>query len=100
MLVLASTRTQIADFLSALIIVYVILIIAYILMQLFMGFGGRIPYSRWSRAIMDFLSETVEPYLSIFRRFIPAIGPLDISPIVAILVLQLGGGLIVSAIHG
>jgi uncharacterized protein YggT (Ycf19 family) len=80
--------------------VYVILIIAYILMQLFMGFGGRVPYSRWSRAIMDFLSQTAEPYLAIFRRFIPPIGPLDISPIVAILVLQLGGGLIVNAIHG
>jgi uncharacterized protein YggT (Ycf19 family) len=100
MLVLASTRTQVADFLSALILVYVILIIAYILMTLFFGFGGRIPYSRWSRAIMDFLSETVEPYLNIFRRFIPPIGPLDISPIVAILVLQIGGGLIVDAIHG
>ncbi len=100
MLVLASTRTQIADFLSALILVYVILIIAYILMQLFMGFGGRIPYSRWSRAIMDFLSEVVEPYLAIFRRFIPPIGPLDVSPIVAILLLQIGGGLIVDAIHG
>jgi YggT family protein len=99
-LVLASTRTQVADFLSALILVYVILIIAYILMQLFFGFGGRIPYSRWSRSIMDFLSETVEPYLAIFRRFIPPIGPLDVSPIVAILVLQIGGGLIVSAIHG
>jgi uncharacterized protein YggT (Ycf19 family) len=100
MFVLADTRGQIADFLSALILVYVILIIAYILMTLFFGFGGRIPYSRWSRAIMDFLSEVVEPYLSIFRRFIPPIGPLDISPIVAILVLQIGGGLIVNAIQG
>jgi uncharacterized protein YggT (Ycf19 family) len=100
MLVLADTRSQVADFLSALILVYVILIIAYILMTLFFGFGGRIPYSRWSRAIMDFLSETVEPYLNIFRRFIPPIGPLDISPIVAILVLQIGGGLIVDAIRG
>jgi len=97
---LASTRTQIADFLSALILVYVILIIAYILMSLFLQFGGRVPYSRWSRAIMDFLSETVEPYLAIFRRFIPPLGPLDLSPIVAILVLQIGGGLIVGAIEG
>ncbi len=98
--VLASTRTQIADFLGALILVYVILIIAYILMSLFMQFGGRVPYSRWSRAIMDFLSETVEPYLGIFRRFIPPLGPLDLSPIVAILVLQIGGGLIVNLIEG
>jgi len=99
-MILASTRTQIADFLDALILVYVILIIAYILMTLFLQFGGRVPYSRWSRGVMDFLSETVEPYLNLFRRFIPPIGPLDLSPIVAILVLQIGGGLITSAIAG
>jgi YggT family protein len=100
LLVVASTRAQIADFLNALILVYVILIIAYILMTLFLQFGGRVPYSRWSRAIMDFLSETVEPYLGFFRRFIPPFGPLDVSPIVALLVLQIGGRLITSAIAG
>jgi uncharacterized protein YggT (Ycf19 family) len=99
-LILATARTQIADYLEALITVYVILIIAYILMTLFLQFGGRVPYSRWSRAIMDFLSQTVEPYLNLFRRFIPPIGPLDISPIVAILVLQIGGGIIAGLIRG
>jgi uncharacterized protein YggT (Ycf19 family) len=97
---LATAREDIAGYVRALIEVYVILIIAYILMTLFLQFGGRIPYSRWSRAIMDFLSETVEPYLNIFRRFIPPIGPLDISPIVAILVLQIGGGIIAGLIEG
>lgn len=100
LLVLADARTQIADFLDAVILVYVILIIAYILMQLFLGFGGRVPYSTWSRAIMDFLSQTVEPYLGIFRRFIPPIGMFDFSPIVALLVLQYGGALITNAIRG
>lgn len=99
-LTLATARTQIADYLSALITVYVILIIAYILMTLFLQFGGRVPYSRWSRGVMDFLSQTVEPYLNLFRRFIPPIGPLDISPIVAILVLQIGGGIITGLIRG
>lgn len=98
--VLATARTQIADFLDAVILVYVILIFAYILMQLFYGFGGRIPYSTWSRAIMDFLSQTVEPYLGIFRRFIPPLGPLDLSPILALLVLQIGGGIITNLIRG
>ncbi len=98
--VLADARYDIARYVNALINVYVILIVAYILMQLFLGFGGRVPYSTWSRSIMDFLSQTVEPYLALFRRFIPPLGPLDISPMVGILVLELGGGLIVNAIQG
>jgi uncharacterized protein YggT (Ycf19 family) len=97
---LATAREDIAGYVRALIEVYVILIIAYILMTLFLQFGGRIPYSRWSRAIMDFLSQTVEPYLNLFRRFIPPLGPIDISPIVAILVLQIGGGIIAGLIEG
>lgn len=99
-LLLATAREDIAGYVRALIEVYVILIIAYILMTLFFQFGGRVPYSRWSRAIMDFLSQTVEPYLNLFRRFIPPLGPIDISPIVAILVLQIGGGIIAGLIEG
>lgn len=33
------------------------------------------------------LGMLVEPYLNLFRRFIPPLGGVDISPIVAILVL-------------
>jgi len=90
-LVLATAREQVADFLSALLWVYIILIFAYIVTTLVFSFGGRIPYSRWSSAVLGFLRDVVEPYLSIFRRFIPPIGPIDISPIVAILVLQIVG---------
>ncbi|HWT93101.1 MAG TPA: YggT family protein [Solirubrobacteraceae bacterium] len=35
-----------------------------------------------------------------FRRFIPPIGPLDISPIVAILVLRIVGDIVVSLVRG
>lgn len=99
-LLLATAREDIAGYVRALIEVYVILIIAYILMTLFFQFGGRVPYSRWSRTVTDFLSQTVEPYLGLFRRFIPPLGPLDLSPIVAILVLQIGGSILTSAIRG
>ncbi|MEA2191787.1 MAG: YggT family protein [Solirubrobacteraceae bacterium] len=99
-LIVASARTQVADFLSALLLVYILLIFAYILTSLIFSFGGRIPYSRWSSAVLGFLRDVSEPYLSIFRRFIPPIGPVDISPIVAILVLQFVGGFIVALIHG
>ena len=100
LLVLATARDQIGSFLHSLIWVYTILIIAYILSSMFFGMGGRIPYSRWSRSVLDFLRDVTEPYLGLFRRFIPPIGPVDVSPIVAILLLQYGGGAIVSLIHG
>lgn len=96
----AAINVEIANFLSALITVYVILIIAYILSQLFFGFGGRVPYNRAFTAVLGFLEQVVAPYLNIFRRFIPPLGPIDISPIVGILLLQLGGGLIVRLIRG
>jgi YggT family protein len=93
-------RTEIAGYLNALLLVYSILIVVYVLAQMIFSLGGRVPYSRWSDAILGFLRDVCEPYLSIFRRFIPMIGPVDISPIVALLVLYLVGGLAVRAIHG
>jgi YggT family protein len=98
--VVATARESIANFLGALLTVYIILIFAYILMQLLFSFGGRVPYSRWSSAVIGFLRDVVEPYLAIYRRFIPPIGPIDVSPIVAILVLQFVGGFIVALIRG
>jgi uncharacterized protein YggT (Ycf19 family) len=98
MLILASAGDQVASFVSALIWVYSILIIAYIFTSMFFNVGGRIPYSRWSRGILDFLRDVSEPYLSIFRRFIPPLGPLDLSPMVAILVLVFVGNIVVQLI--
>lgn len=100
LLVLADARNEIANYLGAVITVYVILIIAYILSSLFFSFGGRVPYSRWSSAILGFLRDVCEPFLGLFRRFIPPLGPLDLSPIVAIVVLQVVGGIIVGLIRG
>jgi uncharacterized protein YggT (Ycf19 family) len=97
---LATVRGDIAGYVSAVILVYTILIIAYILSSLFFAFGGRVPYSRWSSAILGFLRDVCEPYLAFYRRFIPAIGPLDLSPVVGILVLQIVGGIVVSLIRG
>ena len=99
-LIVATARESIADFLNALLIVYLILIFAYIVTSLIFAFGGRIPYSRWSSAVLGFLRDVTEPYLSIFRRFIPPIGPVDVSPIVGILLLQIVGGIIIGLIRG
>ena len=49
-------------------------------------------------AVLDFLRDVSEPYLRIFRRLPLRIGPLDLSPIVAILALRIVGGIIVGLI--
>ncbi|MFM8762078.1 MAG: YggT family protein [Solirubrobacterales bacterium] len=97
---MANVRGTIADYLSALINVYVVLIIIWILLGLYLAFGGRLPYNRVSDAIVSFLRSVCDPYLALFRRFIPPIGSFDFSPIVAILVLTIGGGIIIGLIRG
>ncbi len=41
----------------------------------------------------------MSPYLNLFRRFIPPLGPLDLSPIVGIFALQIVGNLLASIIE-
>ena len=93
-------RTEVAAYLNALLLVYSIIIVVHVLAQMIFSLGGRVPYSRWSDAILGFLRDVSEPYLGLFRRFLPMLGPVDISPIVGLLVLYLVGGLLVRAIHG
>jgi YggT family protein len=100
MTVLATARDDIADFVSAAILVYTILIFVYILSNLLFAFGGRMPYNRWSDAVLTFLRDVCDPYLRIFRRFIPQFGPFDFSPIVAVIVLQIVGSIVVGLIRG
>jgi YggT family protein len=100
MAVIATFREQLASYVYAVFVVYTILIIAYILSSLFFAFGGRVPYARWSSALLGFLRDVCEPYLSIFRRFIPPLGALDLSPIIAIFVLQIVGRLVYNLIAG
>jgi uncharacterized protein YggT (Ycf19 family) len=101
MIIAASVNYEIAQFIDALLLVYIIMIFAHILLSLVFSFGGRIPYSRWSSALIGFLRDVTEPYLGLFRRVIPPIGPVDISPILAILLLSfVGRGIIVPLIAG
>jgi len=94
------SRYDVADFLDALITVYVIILLIYIVVNYLFAFGLRPGYYRWLDAVLDFLRDVSEPYLRIFRRFIPPLGPVDLSPIVALLVLQIVGRLITDAIRG
>jgi len=69
-------------FISIFIYVYVLLIFIYVLST-----WVRLPYSPWLRRIQDFLRDVCEPYLRLFRRILPSFGPLDLSPVVAVIVL-------------
>jgi YggT family protein len=92
-------REDIAGFLNALLWVYTLCIFGYIVSSLVLSFGVRLPYSRVLDALLSFLRDVSEPFLRVFRRLGLQIGPIDLSPIVAILVLRLVGGLVVGLIR-
>jgi YggT family protein len=87
-------RQQIADFVGALFWVYTAIIIAWVVVSFLFSLGVRVPYSRPVNAVLDFLRDTSEPFLRIFRRLGLQFGPIDFSPIVAIIVLRIGGTII------
>ena len=89
MTLFAITRNNIGDYVDALFLVYIIIIFVYLLTNLMLGMGLRLPYSRWSDAILNFLRDVSEPYLRIFRRIIPTVGMFDFSPVLAIFVLYI-----------
>jgi uncharacterized protein YggT (Ycf19 family) len=100
-MILASARTQIADYLSTVIYIYTLLIILFIVIQLLFAAGLRPPYSRALDAVLSFLRDVCEPFLRIFRRVIPSFGGFDFSPILAIFTLAIFNGIIVQGlIHG
>ncbi len=99
-LLAATGRTDIANYVSALFEVYIVLIFVYILLQLLLSFGMKIPYARWTDALMNFLRDVSEPYLRLFRRFIPTMGMFDFSPMIAIIVLYVVRTIVVNAIAG
>ncbi|HXB16567.1 MAG TPA: YggT family protein [Solirubrobacteraceae bacterium] len=99
-MLLASARGDIAGVISAIIYVYEILIIVFIVVQLLFAAGLRPPYSRASNAVLQFLRDTVEPYLRLFRRFLPSFGGWDFSPILALISLQLINSIVVEGIIG
>jgi YggT family protein len=96
----ALSRSDVADYVGALFLVYIILIFLNILIS----WIPRMPYYRWLRATLDFITETTNPYLNLFRRVIPPIGgggfALDLSPIIGIIVLYILRAVVVGLIEG
>lgn len=100
MLLAASARGDIANYVSDLFGVYIALILIYVLANLVFAFGLRPGYSRWLDRVLTFLRDVCEPYLRIFRRLIPGMGMMDFSPIIAIIVLGVISSIVVSLIRG
>lgn len=92
-------RAEIADYVNALFLVYMILLFGRILLS----WIPRIPYNPVLSAVINFITEVTDPYLRIFRRILPPVGgggfALDLSPIIAIFVLIIARTIIVGAIE-
>lgn len=75
--------------------VYTILIIAWLISS-----WVRLPYNVWIGRTRTFLDDTVSPYVGIFRRRLPMLGPLDLSPMLALIVLQVVERILISVLDG
>jgi YggT family protein len=76
---IASTAKALID---TFLLVYLLLVFVYVLLS-----WVRLPYNVWVRRVSEFLRDVCEPFLRIFRRILPPLGPVDLSPMVAILAL-------------
>jgi YggT family protein len=99
--VLAISRYDVARYVETLVILYIVLIFIRVLVS----FLPRIPYNPVLRGFLDFVEAVTEPYLGLFRRFLPAVrlGPaaLDLTPMVATIALVFVGlYLVVPLIRG
>ena len=86
--------SSLARFVEVFIIVYILLLFAYILTS-----WVRLPYNPWLNRVQRFLYDVCDPYLRIFRRFLPPLGPLDLSPMVAVVTLLIVQRVLVSLLE-
>jgi YggT family protein len=97
--VAAIDRHDIADYVDAVFIVYIILILVRILLS----WIPRMPYNPVLHAVVTFVHDVTDPYLRLFRRILPPLGAggfgLDLSPIIAIIVLYIARYIVVGAIE-
>lgn len=98
--ILAVTRSDVAAYVDALFTVYIILIFGRILIS----WIPRPPTGGIGGAVIDFLRQTTDPYLNLFRRFLPPVGgrglALDLSPIIGVVVLLILQGVVTGLISG
>ena len=86
---LLDAATSLQQFVRVFVGIYILLIFVWVLLS-----WVRVPYSRTFSAVQQFLDEVVSPYLRVFRGRIPTLGPIDLSPIVAVVVLLVAAELV------
>ena len=95
----AISRSDVANYVDALFLVYMILIFVRILLS----WIPRIPYNPVLSAVINFVHEVTDPYLNLFRRILPPVGgggfALDLSPIIGVIVLIIVRAIVVGAIE-
>ena len=79
---LADAASSLQSFVTVFTSLYILFILAYVLMSWI-----QLPYSTVAATVQRFLDEICRPYLGLFRGRIPTLGPLDLSPLVAVFVL-------------
>jgi YggT family protein len=82
--VLYDVVDNVQSFVQVFIYVYSLLILAYIITS-----WVRLPYSVWLNRIQRFLYDVCDPYLRLWRRILPMVGPLDLSPVVGVAFLYI-----------
>jgi YggT family protein len=81
-MLIADAANVAAQFVAVFVYVYSALIFAYVILSWI-----QVPYAlSW---LQRFLYDVCEPYVRIFRRLLPPVGPIDFSPVIAIAVLYL-----------
>ena len=86
---------SLGNFIQRLVLIYTLLILAAV------GFSWvRRPHSLWLSRVRDFVDSVTTPYLGFFRRLVPPLGGLDLSPMLALIVLQVAGGAAAGAAAG
>jgi YggT family protein len=98
-MIAAITRNDIGDYVYTLALVYAAIIFIRILLSWF-----RLPYSRPLSIFLQFVTDVTDPYLNLWRRFLPMVrigpGALDLSPMVGTIVLLLVAGIVSGLISG
>jgi len=100
----AIDRGDVAGFVDALFLVYIILVIASVAISWYVSFRGALPYNAPLRAVTGFIERTTTPYLNAFRRFLPPLGAggmaLDLSPMIGLILLFVARSIAVGLIEG
>ena len=91
---LGDAISEAETFVNVFVTVYTLVIFVYILTSWL-----RLPYSPWLNRIQRFLYDVSEPYLRLFRRLLPSFGPLDLSPMIAIIVLWLFDRVLITVLN-